>query len=83
MSKLKGWQRKKLPTADFALPGRRYPIEDASHARNALSRVSQNGSSEEKAKVRAAVHRKYPDISSGESPAKKRARSSGFYEKRA
>jgi len=55
-------QRHKLPAKDFALPGERYPIEDKNHARNALARVSQHGSSEEKARVRAAVHRKYPEI---------------------
>lgn len=54
--------RNKIPGGDFALPGRRYPIEDASHARNALSRVSQHGSPEEKAEVRAKVHRKFPGI---------------------
>lgn len=54
--------RNALPASDFALPGRRYPIEDASHGRNALARVSQHGTSAEKAKVRAAVHRKYPGI---------------------
>lgn len=63
-----------MPSSDFALPGKgagrygkgsgAYPINDASHARNALSRVSANGSSAEKAKVRAAVHRKFPDIGS-------------------
>ena len=55
-------ERDKIPGSDFALPGRRYPIEDESHARNALARVSQYGSPEEKATVRAKVHRKYPDI---------------------
>lgn len=65
-------QRQKIPSSEFALPGKgtgpkgkgpgSYPIPDASHARNALARVSQHGSSEEKAKVRAAVHRKYPGI---------------------
>ena len=55
-------ERKKLPKKDFALPGGRYPIPDASHARNALARVSANGTPEEKAKVRAAVHSKYPNI---------------------
>lgn len=54
--------RNALPASTFALPGRRYPLNDENHARNALSRVSQFGSSEEKAKVRAAVHRKYPNI---------------------
>lgn len=62
MAKLTAAKRNSLPSSVFALPGRRYPIEDKSHARNALSRVSQNGSSEEKSKVRAAVHRKYPGI---------------------
>ncbi len=62
MSKLSAAARKHIPAKDFALPGGRYPIEDASHARNALARVSQHGSPEEKTKVRAAVHRKYPNM---------------------
>lgn len=62
MARLTTKARKALPTSTFALPGRRYPINDPSHARNALSRVSQYGSPGEKAKVRAAVHRKYPSI---------------------
>lgn len=66
MAKLTSKARNALPQKDFALPGGRYPIEDASHARNALARVSQHGSPEEKAKVRAAVHRKYPSIGNGD-----------------
>lgn len=62
MAKLTTKTRNAIPTKSFALPGRRYPIEDKSHARNALSRVSGNGTPAEKAKVRAAVHRKYPGI---------------------
>lgn len=62
MAKLTAKARKAIPGGSFALPGRRYPIEDASHARNALARVSQHGTPAEKAKVRAAVHRKYPGI---------------------
>ena len=64
--------RKALPRSDFALPGKgagpsgkgsgSYPIPDRSHAANALSRVSQFGSSAEKAAVRAKVHAKYPDM---------------------
>ena len=54
--------RKALPTKAFALGGRRYPIENASHARNALARVSQHGTAREQATVRAAVHRRYPGI---------------------
>jgi len=40
----------------------RYPIHDEAHARNALARVSQFGTTDEKAKVRAAVKREFPDI---------------------
>jgi len=68
-------ERRDLPDSDFALPGKgegpkgkqagSYPIPDEKHARSALSLVSQHGSSEEKAKVRAAVKRKFPDIEQG------------------
>lgn len=54
--------RKKIKGKNFALPGRRYPIEDAAHGRNALARVSQHGTPEEKAIVRRKVHAKYPSI---------------------
>jgi hypothetical protein len=64
--------RQALPKTDFALPGQgagpngagsgSYPIPDASHGRNALSRVSANGTPAEKATVSAAVHRKFPGI---------------------
>jgi hypothetical protein len=63
MAKLTAKKRNALKTSSFAEPGKRaYPIQDASHARNALARVSQHGTPAEKAKVRAAVHRKYPSI---------------------
>jgi len=45
-------------------PHGRYPIHDIEHARNALARVAQHGTPEEKAKVRAAVCHKYPSIES-------------------
>lgn len=57
--------RKKLKRGSFALPGRRYPIEDRAHAANALSRVSAYGSPSEKKRVRAAVSRagyKFPSL---------------------
>lgn len=62
MAKLTAKKRNGLRSSDFALPHRRYPIMDANHARNALARVSANGSPAEKAKVRSAVKRKYPGI---------------------
>lgn len=63
MAKLNAKKRSALPGKDFAGPGRSYPVEDESHARNALARVAQHGSPAEKAKVRAKVHKKYPSIS--------------------
>lgn len=62
MAKLTIKQRNAMPQKEFALPGGRYPINDPSHARNALSRVSQFGSSLEKELVRRRVHQKYPNI---------------------
>ena len=62
MAKLTTKARKAIPTKSFALPGRRYPIENASHARNALARVSQFGSPAEKATVHAKVKAKFPGI---------------------
>lgn len=42
MAKLSTKKRDKLARSDFGLPGRRaYPMPDASHARNALARASQ------------------------------------------
>lgn len=63
MAELDTEERAELPASDFAEPGKRaYPIEDESHARDALARVSEYGSPEERAQVRAAVHAKYPNI---------------------
>ena len=62
MAKLTAKRRNALPAKSFAGPARSYPIEDASHARNALARVSQFGSPGLKAKVRAKVHKKFPGI---------------------
>lgn len=62
MAKLTAKDRKALPRSDFALPGRRYPLNDENHARNALARVAQHGTPAEQRQVRAKVHAKYPDI---------------------
>jgi hypothetical protein len=68
-------ERRALPDSDFALPGKgegpkgkqagSYPIDTEDRARSALSLVAQHGTSEEKAKVRAAVEKKYPEIEQG------------------
>ena len=64
MAKLSTVARKALPAKDFAVSGRKYPVNDANHARNALARVSEFGTSAEKAKVRAKVKAKFPNIGS-------------------
>lgn len=54
--------RKRLRASVFALPKqRKYPIPDASHARNAIARVAK-ASASTKAKVYAAVRRKFPAL---------------------
>jgi hypothetical protein len=64
MAKLKASARKALPKRDFAGPGRSFPIEDPTHAREAISgatrseRAGNISSSEEstiKAKARAKL----------------------------
>ena len=62
MAKLSSKARKALPKSDFAGPNRSYPINDKSHARNALARASQNASPSEEASIKRKVHAKYPDI---------------------
>jgi hypothetical protein len=63
MARLTSKTRNALPTSDFALPGKRgYPVNDRSHAVNALARASQFGTSEVKAKVRQKVYSKFPDL---------------------
>jgi len=55
--------RKHIKEKNFAIPGKeKYPIHDIEHARNALARVSQFGSSSEKDEVRSKVYAKYPSL---------------------
>ena len=62
MTKLTTKTRDSLPNSSFALPGRRYPMEDIIHARNALARVAQDGTPTEKDKVRRKVSKVYPEL---------------------
>lgn len=63
MAELTSKKRKALADQTFAIPDeRKYPIPDRRHAANALARVAQFGTPEEKAKVKAAVHKKYPNM---------------------
>jgi len=60
MTKLTVEERKELPKGEFVFPKtRRYPIEDAAHARDALARSSGKP---EHAAVVEAVKQKYPEI---------------------
>ena len=63
MAKLTSKARKALPKSSFAGPDRSYPVEDKSHARNALARVSQavkagRMSEGAAAKIRAKANKK-------------------------
>lgn len=63
LAELTSKARKQLKKPQFAIPANRsYPIPDEAHARNALARVAQFGTPAEKAAVRAAVVRKFPNI---------------------
>ncbi len=63
MARLTYRQRQKLPGRDFAIPSeRKYPIENKAHARDALARVSANGTKKEEREVIAAVKRRYKSI---------------------
>ena len=60
-------ERNTLPDSAFVFPPTanspgRYPIHDRKHAANALARVAQFGTASEKAAVKAAVCKKYPDF---------------------
>ena len=71
MAELDAAARKRLPRSDFAIPEKApgpgsYPIPDEAHARDALARVAADGSPEEQARVRRAVHERFPDIEIGE-----------------
>lgn len=66
MAKLTALDRRELPASDFAGPDRSYPVNDRSHARNALARISQFGTGDLKRKVREKVFRKFPDIKQGD-----------------
>lgn len=64
MARLTTKQRNALPDSAFAGPHRSFPINNPSHARNALARASQYHP-ELKKKIRAKVHNKFPGISIG------------------
>lgn len=69
MAALTAAERDALPDSAFAIVTgsgaskvRAYPIDTANRAIAALARVVTNGTPAEQAKVKSAVHRKYPNI---------------------
>ena len=57
MTVLTAKTRNSLPNSDFAVAGRRYPVEDKSHARAALAYINKGGlSSEQKMTVIRRAH---------------------------
>lgn len=68
MPTLSAQARKKLSPSSFVFPKTRsYPIPDRAHARAALqaaggARSGKPAPTAKRAKIRAAVHRKYPDM---------------------
>lgn len=62
MAKLTTSKRNALPQKVFAGPDRSYPIPDRSHAINAKARATQFASPQLKARVDAAVARKFPGL---------------------
>lgn len=73
--KMTAARRRRLGTKSFGVPKqRKYPIDTPGRARNALARVSQHGSSAQKAQVRRRVARKYPSIAVGGVKRKRRRR---------
>lgn len=61
MAKLTAKTRRAIPTGKFALAGRRFPINDVSHARAALS-MAHNATPAEQATIRRRVHAAFPGI---------------------
>lgn len=63
MAELSSKKRNAMKDSTFAIPSKRaYPLNDISHARNALARVAANGTPAEQKQVKAAVYRKYPSL---------------------
>ena len=70
MAAAKAAPNTKAPPRSYALPkggpggSAAYPVDTQARAVSALARVATNGTAAEKAKVRAAVAARYPDLPS-------------------
>lgn len=71
MAKLDAAQRKKLPTKVFGLPEqRKYPLEDAGHARSALAYAKHDATPAEQTRIRSKVKRLFPSMKLKKDPSK-------------
>lgn len=61
MTKLTTGRRKEMPSQEFALPGKHFPINDVEHGRKALQMIGY-ASPAEQATIRRKVHARYPGI---------------------
>ena len=73
MARLTAADRRGLKPSQFAIPEKApgsgsYPLPDAAHGRSALQLVGANGTPAEKARVRAEVKRKFPEIGRYQKP---------------
>ena len=63
MAALTSRRRRRLPSSSFAIPSKRkYPVDTQARARNAISRVQQNGTAAEKRAVFRKVRSRYPSL---------------------
>lgn len=61
--------RAQMPASDFGLPAqKKYRIDDAAHARNALGRAKQDATPAQQAQIRRRVAAKFPSIGKPSKP---------------
>jgi hypothetical protein len=73
MARLTAKAREKIPQKDFAVPSKdAYPIDTRRRAATALGLVGMHGSPAEKAQVRSAVAKKYPQVEQSRGPQAKK-----------
>jgi hypothetical protein len=75
MARLTAKARANIPQKEFAVPskdGGAYPIDTRQRAATALGLVGMHGSPAEKAQVRGAVAKKYPQVEQSKGPQAKK-----------
>lgn len=67
MAKLTAKARKKIPTKDFAVAGRRFPVDTKAHARSALRMIGlgKGLTAKQKARIKSMARKKLGKKKSG------------------